>query len=137
VDSYSVLEEINKQAAKANRKISCLLQIHIAKEESKFGFSEEEVLALIESGSFRKFENIAIDGLMGMATFTSDASQVRNEFKGLKHFFEKLKSSTLPPIIKMQELSMGMSADYQIAIEEGSTMIRVGSAIFGERHYTT
>jgi PLP dependent protein len=137
VDSYSVLEEINKQAAKANRKISCLLQIHIAKEESKFGFSEEEVLTLIDSGAFEKFEDIAIEGLMGMATFTSDVTQVRSEFSRLKVFFERLKSSTLPPNIKMKELSIGMSADYQIAIEEGSTMIRVGSAIFGERHYTT
>jgi pyridoxal phosphate enzyme (YggS family) len=137
VDSYSVLEEINKQATKANRKISCLLQIHIAKEESKFGFSEAEVLTLIDSGAFKKLENIAIMGLMGMATFTSDTDQVRREFRGLKHFFDKLKSSILPDTIRMQELSMGMSADYQIAAEEGSTMIRVGSAIFGERHYTT
>jgi len=137
VDSYTVLEEINKQAAKANRKIPCLLQIHIAKEESKFGFSEEEVWALTNSESFRKFENITIEGLMGMATFTSDANQVRNEFRELKLYFEKLKSSILPPSIRMKELSMGMSADYQIAVEEGSTMIRVGSAIFGERHYTT
>jgi pyridoxal phosphate enzyme (YggS family) len=137
VDSYNVLEEINKQAAKVDRKISCLLQIHIAKEETKFGFSEEEVLTLIESVAFKKFENVSVEGLMGMATFTSDVNQIRSEFRELKHFFEKLKSSILPSTVKMEELSMGMSADYQIAIEEGSTMIRVGSAIFGERHYTT
>ncbi len=134
VDSYALLEEINKQAAKAKRKIACLLQIHIAKEESKFGFSEDEVLIFINSEAFNKFDNIAIVGLMGMATFTADTNQVRDEFRGLKHFFEKLKSLNRSPNIEMKELSMGMSADYQIAIEEGSTMIRVGSALFGERH---
>jgi len=134
VDSYAVLEEINKQAAKVRRKIACLLQIHIAKEESKFGFSEEEVLMFINSEAFNKFDNIVIAGLMGMATFTADMNQVRDEFRGLKHFFEKLKSLNRSANIEMKELSMGMSADYQIAIEEGSTMVRVGSALFGERH---
>jgi hypothetical protein len=134
VDSYNVLEEINKQAAKAGRKISCLLQIHIAEEESKFGFSEEEVLKLISSESLKSLKHIVVAGLMGMATFTNDTSQVRKEFKRLKSFFEKLKSTELPSNVAMKELSMGMSGDYQIAIEEGSTMVRVGSAIFGERH---
>jgi pyridoxal phosphate enzyme (YggS family) len=133
VDSYNVLEEINKQALKNNRTIPCLLQIHIAEEESKFGFSEQEVLDLIQSEGFKKLDHILIVGLMGMATFTTDAGQVRKEFKRLRFFFEQLKSMALPPNIIMKELSMGMSGDYKIALEEGSTMIRVGSAIFGER----
>jgi PLP dependent protein len=136
VDSPSLLEEINKQARKVNRKLSCLLQLHIAKEETKFGFSEEEVLDLLQSPSLKHWESINIEGLMGMATFTEHAEQVRSEFKGLKRFFEKLKSEKLPPQFQMKELSMGMSGDYKIAIEEGSTMVRVGSAIFGERIYS-
>jgi pyridoxal phosphate enzyme (YggS family) len=136
VDSPGLLEEINKQARKVNRKLSCLLQLHIAKEESKFGFSEEEVVDLLQSPSLKQWENINVEGLMGMATFTEDAAQVRSEFRGLKRFFEKLKSEKLPPQFQMKELSMGMSGDYKIAIEEGSTMVRVGSAIFGERIYS-
>jgi pyridoxal phosphate enzyme (YggS family) len=133
VDGYGVLEEINKQAVKVNRKISCLLQLHIAEEESKFGFSEEEVSNLLQSEQFKKLGHVHIEGLMGMATFTNNTSQVRKEFRRLKHFFEKIKSSPLPQNVVMNELSMGMSGDYKIAIEEGSTMVRVGSAIFGER----
>jgi pyridoxal phosphate enzyme (YggS family) len=133
VDSYNLLEEINKQAAKVKRTISCLLQIHIAEEESKFGFSEQEALDLVHAGSVKNLNHVTIVGLMGMATFTDDKNQVRKEFKGLKSFFEKLKSSNLPSNVLMKELSMGMSGDYQIALEEGSTMVRVGSAIFGER----
>lgn len=133
VDSYNLLEEINKQALKNNRTIPCLLQIHIAEEESKFGFSEQEVLDLIQSEGLKRLDHILIVGLMGMATFTSDTEQVRKEFKRLKSFFEQLKSMALPPNVMMKELSMGMSGDYKIALEEGSTMIRVGSAIFGER----
>ncbi len=133
VDSFNVLEEINKQGSKIDRTISCLLQIHIAEEESKFGFSEDEVLELLVSDALNNLNHIQIFGLMGMATFTDNLEQVRREFKTLKTFFEKLKSSSLPPKVKMQELSMGMSGDYKIAIEEGSTMVRVGSAIFGER----
>ena len=134
VDRYNLLEEINRQAAKINRKISCLLQIHIAEEENKFGFSEDEILGLIESDAFVKLEYISISGLMGMATFTSSMEQVRKEFKGLHNFFDRVKSLTLPANVVMNELSMGMSGDYQIAVEEGSTMVRIGSAIFGERH---
>jgi hypothetical protein len=134
VDSFSVLEEINKQAAKIGRTISCLLQVHIAEEGSKFGFSEMEVLNLVQSEALKNLTHILVVGLMGMATFTSDMRQVRNEFKRLKSFFEKLKSTELPSNVVMKELSMGMSGDYQIALEEGSTMVRVGSAIFGERH---
>lgn len=133
VDRYNVLEEINKQAAKANRTIPCLLQIHIAKEETKFGFSEDEVMNLLMSDEFKSLSNVSIEGVMGMATFTTDRDQVRNEFRALHDLFERLKSSTLPPNVIMRELSMGMSGDYEIALEEGSTMIRIGSAIFGER----
>jgi PLP dependent protein len=134
VDSFNVLEEINKQGSKIDRMISCLLQIHIAEEESKFGFSENEVLELLRSDALKKLNHVQIFGLMGMATFTNNLDQVRREFKTLKTFFEKLKNSALPAKVKMQELSMGMSGDYKIAIEEGSTMVRVGSAIFGERN---
>jgi pyridoxal phosphate enzyme (YggS family) len=133
VDSYNVLEEINKQAIKVNRTISCLLQIHIAAEESKFGFSEQEAFDLLHGDSIIKLDHVVIVGLMGMATFTDDKGQVRKEFKGLKIFFEKLKASNLPSNVLMKELSMGMSGDYLIALEEGSTMVRVGSDIFGER----
>ena len=136
VDRYNVLEEINKQAAKANRIIPCLLQIHIAKEETKFGFSEEEVMSLLISAEIKSLSNVLIEGIMGMATFTSDREQVRNEFRGLHGFFERLKSSQVPPNVILKEVSMGMSGDYQIAIEEGSTMVRIGSAIFGERPTT-
>jgi PLP dependent protein len=133
VDSVAVLEEINKQGNKADRTISCLLQIHIATEETKFGFSEQETFNLLEGDKVSKLTNVSITGLMGMATFTEDSTQVRNEFRGLKQLFEKLKASTLPKNVTMKDLSMGMSGDYKIAIEEGSTMVRVGSAIFGTR----
>jgi pyridoxal phosphate enzyme (YggS family) len=133
VDSYRLLEEINKQAARVNRIIPCLLQVHIAEEETKFGFSEVEVTQLLLSGEFALLQNIRIEGLMGMATLTQDLEQVRKEFRGLKKFFDHLKLQSLPLHVKMNELSMGMSSDYRIAAEEGSTMIRVGTAIFGER----
>src|SRR6187551_1208042 len=133
VDSARLLEEINKQAKKAGRTIPCLLQLHIAKEETKFGFSEDEVMELLQSTSFKNLQNIKIIGLMGMATFSDNPAQVRTEFRSLKIFFDILKKSSLPSGVQMTELSMGMSGDYQIAIEEGSTMVRVGSAIFGSR----
>jgi len=133
VDTYNLLQEINKQATKFSRTIPCLLQVHIAEEESKFGFSETEVSELLQAEDFKKLDHVHIVGLMGMATFTDNKDQVRKEFKGLKTFFDKLKLTTLPSNALMKELSMGMSSDYQIAVEEGSTMIRVGSAIFGER----
>jgi PLP dependent protein len=133
VDSFKLLEEINKQGGKANRVIPCLLQIHIAEEETKFGFSEEEIFELLKTGSFDQFNNIKVVGLMGMATFTDNNEQVRKEFRNLKSIFERLKSAVPPSQIEMKELSMGMSGDYKIAIEEGSTMVRVGSAIFGSR----
>ena len=133
VDSVKLLEEINKQAIRATRRVDCLLQVHIAEEESKFGFSAEEVIQFIQSAGGASLKNVRVSGLMGMATLTENTEQIRKEFKGLKILFEKIKSTTLPDNIEMKELSMGMSGDYKIAVEEGSTMIRVGSAIFGER----
>lgn len=137
VDSLKLLEEINKQALKANRTIQCLLQVHIAEEETKYGFSESEIQDLISSKAFSPFHNVRILGLMGMATFTDNKDQIRKEFRSLKILFEKLKVIDLPENVSMRELSMGMSGDYRIAAEEGSTMIRVGTAIFGERNYST
>ncbi len=131
VDSLKLLKEINKQAKKHNRIVDCLLQIHIAEEDTKFGLDETELKDLLDSETFGKLQNIKVVGLMGMATFTDDKNQIRREFKQLKAQFDKLKA-TLP---KIDTLSMGMSGDYLIAIEEGSTMIRIGSSIFGERNY--
>lgn len=133
VDSVRLLEEINKQALRSNRTIPCLLQVHIAEEETKFGFSPQEVLEFLQSGGTTPLMNIKICGLMGMATLTENTDQIRREFRELKKLFDTLKTSPLPNRAEMKELSMGMSGDYNIAIEEGSTMIRVGSAIFGER----
>jgi PLP dependent protein len=134
VDSARLLEEIDKQGRKAQRVISCLLQVHIAREETKFGFSEEEIMQLISSPRLSQWHNIKVAGLMGMATFTNDTAQVRAEFRTLRSIFDRLRAAVLPPSFKITELSMGMSGDYKIAMEEGSTMIRVGSAIFGERN---
>lgn len=125
VDSIKLLEEINKRAKNNNRVIRCLLQLHIAKESSKFGLNKEGILEILES----KFSNVSIVGLMGMATFTSDEKQIREEFKYLKGFYDELKEQH--PGFSI--LSMGMSGDYEIAIEEGSNMVRIGSSIFGSR----
>lgn len=133
VHSEKLAKEINKQARKNNRVISCLLQVHIAEEDSKSGFDENELLEFIESGRLESYENIEIHGLMGMATFTSDTDQIEQEFKGLQAIFEKIKTLDLPANIKMEELSMGMSSDWQLAIKYGSTMLRIGSALFGSR----
>ncbi|WP_370687410.1 YggS family pyridoxal phosphate-dependent enzyme [Fulvivirga maritima] len=135
VDTFKLLKEINKQGAKNERVISCLLQIHIAKEETKFGLSEEELLEIINSEEIKSLNNVKVVGLMGMATFTDNEDQVRKEFRYLKNLFDKTAGLALPENIEMQELSMGMSGDYELAIEEGSTLIRVGSAIFGARNY--
>ncbi len=133
VDSLKLLEEINKQGKKLNRKIPCLFQIFIANEETKFGFSEIEVLDLIDQyPSF--LTHIQINGLMGMASFTDNQDQIRKEFRELKQLFEKIKGKELPPTILMKYLSIGMSSDYKIAIEEGSTFVRLGTAIFGDRN---
>lgn len=133
VDSYKLLEEINKQAKKINRVVNCLLQVHIAKEESKFGFDETELMELIGSGKIASLDAIKIIGLMGMATFTENKAQVRNEFKSLKKLFEQVKIQGLPANMEMKELSMGMSQDYPLAVEEGSTLVRIGTALFGSR----
>ena len=126
VDSLKLLKEINKRAEQNNRIIDCLLQVHIATERSKFGFGREEVESALNQAE--EFKNIRITGLMGMATFTDDTQQVVDEFKSLKTIFDSIKNEHITT------LSMGMSGDYQLAIEQGSTMIRVGSAIFGHRN---
>jgi len=126
VDSLKLLKEINKRATQNNRIIDCLLQVHIASESTKFGFGITEVINAINEA--KQFTNIKIVGLMGMATFTDDTQQITQEFKSLKTVFERVKNEHI------STLSMGMSGDYQLAIEQGSTMIRVGSAIFGHRN---
>ncbi len=131
VDSFKLLNEINKQAKKHGRIIDCLLQIKIAEEDSKFGMSAEDASALFQSEDLLDLKNINVIGVMGMATFTDNKTQIENEFKFLKSTFEKFK--TLNP--KLLTISMGMSGDYQLAIDCGSTMIRVGSSIFGARNY--
>lgn len=135
VDTYKLLCEINKQAQKANRVIKCLLEIHIAKEESKYGFSFESCRQMLDTEDWKGLENVSICGVMGMATFTDDDAEIRNEFKSLHDFFTELKNSYFSNDDNFREISMGMSDDYPIAIEEGSTMIRVGSKIFGVRNY--
>jgi PLP dependent protein len=135
VDSLKLLEEIQKQALKNLRIINCLLQIHIAKEEHKFGFSEEELLELLSGDIFKSLTNVKVTGLMGMATYTENQDLIRGEFRYLKGIFDRVKATYRLPNLEMKELSMGMSDDYRIAMEEGSTMIRVGSKIFGPRIY--
>ena len=131
VDSQKLLEEINKQGNKANRVIPCLLQVHIASEDSKFGLKYDELLTLLETVNDYPF--VKVTGLMGMATLTEDESIIRKEFAHLKQYFDDLKSKKFSKNIEMKELSMGMSADYGIAVELGSTMVRVGTALFGDR----
>lgn len=133
VDSFKLLKEINKQGKKINRPINVLLQLHIAEEETKFGFDKKELEEMLSNPDFQKLTHVRILGLMGMATFTDDTDQVRKEFKSLKSYFEELKNRQLPEFVQMQEISMGMSGDYLTAQEEGSTMVRIGSAIFGGR----
>ncbi|MFM1946318.1 MAG: hypothetical protein RL207_601 [Bacteroidota bacterium] len=133
VDSLKLLVEINKQAEKNERIIDVLLQFHIAQEETKFGLSLEEAQELIESDAFQSFQNIRVVGIMGMASFVDDEQQVHHEFQTLKGIFDQLKATQFKENTFFNEISMGMSGDYQIAIEEGSTMIRVGSSIFGGR----
>lgn len=132
VDSWKLLKEIDKEANKKNHNVNVLFQIHIATEETKFGLSYEEAEAIFSNPELKDLTGITISGLMGMASLTEDEQQIRNEFRGLKNFFERyrqLQGSN----IKLQTLSMGMSSDYKLAIEEGSNMVRIGSAIFGER----
>ncbi|AWI25971.1 YggS family pyridoxal phosphate-dependent enzyme [Flavobacterium pallidum] len=132
VDSFKLLEEINKQAKKNNRVIDCLLQVHIAEEETKFGLDEPELETLLASESLKSLQNICIKGLMGMATFTENESQIRKEFSFLKSLFDKYSKFQILNS-KFSILSMGMSGDYKTAIECGSTMVRIGSSIFGGR----
>lgn len=135
VDSYKLLSEINKQAAKAGRIIPCLLQIHIAQEETKFGFSTDECRTMLEEGNWRQLKNVQIAGVMGMATNTEDEAQIKREFSTLSAFFQEVKETYFREVSSFKEISMGMSDDYPIAIEEGSTLIRIGSRIFGARNY--
>ena len=136
VDSMNLLKEINKQAEKNNRTIPCLLQMYIAQEESKFGLDEKEAVELLNDPILSTFNNIEIIGLMGMATFTENQAQIEQEFENLKRLFDSFKSQELGTEsgrVKWQEISMGMSGDYLLAAQSGSTMVRVGSAIFGPR----
>lgn len=136
VDSLKLLTEINKQAQKNDRTINCLLQVHIAQEEHKFGFDKSGLGEMLSSEAFKTLQNIKVVGLMGMATYTADQDQIRSEFKTLKNIFDNTKNKYSFPNLELREISMGMSDDYPIAIEEGSTMIRVGSKIFGARNYS-
>lgn len=136
VDSLKLLKEINREAKKNNRTIDCLLQFHIATEETKFGLDIDEAKQLLQSDEFQSFENIRICGVMGMATFTDNEETIRKEFRALKHIFDLLKQAFFSTEPYFKEISMGMSSDFPIAIEEGATMIRVGSLIFGERNYS-
>jgi len=135
VDSLKLLKEINKQALKNNRILNCLLQFHIASEETKFGLNIEEAKDILTSSTFSEFSNVQISGVMGMATYTNDLERIRSEFAALRKIFDHLKNEYFRHDIAFKEISMGMSNDYQIAIEEGSTMVRIGSSIFGPRNY--
>lgn len=132
VDSLRLLNEIDKQGRKIDRVIPCLLQVHIAQESTKFGLDAEEVEEILLTHGPDKWPFVRIDGLMGMASLTDNKEQIRQEFRGLKELFDELKANNLP----LNTLSMGMSGDYPIALEEGSTMVRIGSSIFGARNYT-
>ncbi len=135
VDSFKLANIINKEAAKNDRIINCLLQLHIAEEDSKFGFSIEEVINLLNSEEFKNMKNIRICGVMGMATYTDDIEQIRREFAGLKTNFSQIKERFFTGNECFKEVSMGMSGDYKLAVNEGSTIVRVGSSIFGDRNY--
>lgn len=135
VDSLKLLKVIDREAKLAGRVVSCLLQVHIAQEETKFGFSAEELIRDLNSEEFKSLTNITVAGLMGMATFTDNEEQVREEFKSLRKIFGLVKEEFFANDPSFKELSMGMSDDYPIAIEEGSTMVRIGSKIFGPRIY--
>ena len=134
VDSLKLAEAVNKEASKCNRKIRVLLQIHIAHEEQKFGFSYNEAEDFLKNGALHSMENLDISGLMGMATLTDDQTQIRNEFHQLHHFFQQIKNDYFSNSDSFNELSIGMSDDYPIAVGEGSTMIRIGSRLFGQRN---
>lgn len=135
VDSIKLLSMINKEAGKNDRIIDCLLQFHIADEDSKFGLSLEEAYHILESDEFKSFKNIRIVGVMGMATHTDNSEQISKEFNNLTHIFVNLKQSFFSDVDSFSEKSMGMSGDYKLAIQQGSSIVRVGSSIFGARNY--
>ena len=135
VDSIKLMQEINRQAGICRRKIRVLIEVHIAEEDSKHGFSPDECRSFFSNGTPAQFENIEVCGLMGMATFTDDEKQVRSEFGKLRSLFEEIKSMQETDSSIFKELSMGMSDDYKIAIDEGSSMVRIGTSIFGTREY--
>lgn len=135
VDSFKLLNEIEKQAAKVNRIIPCLLEIHIASEDSKYGFSKDDCRQMLEEGDWKRLKHVQLCGVMGMASLTDDEMQIRHEFDGLHSFFDEIKQRYFAQCPYFGEISMGMSHDYPLAIEAGSTLIRVGSKIFGERNY--
>jgi hypothetical protein len=135
VDSFKLLAEIDRQAAKAGRVIPCLLQIHLAQEETKFGFSLEECRAMLQAGEWRNLTHVRLDGVMGMASNVDDEAQIRREFHTLRSFFEEVRAQYFAGEAHFKEVSMGMSHDYPIALEEGATLVRIGSKIFGERVY--
>ncbi|MBQ9664888.1 MAG: YggS family pyridoxal phosphate-dependent enzyme [Bacteroidaceae bacterium] len=136
VDSAKLLKEINKQARKANRVVDVLLQLHVAAEETKFGFSPDEVVEMLDGGEWKELLNVRIVGLMAMATNTDDEGQIAGEFEQVRALFERLKEHYFSDKAEFKDISMGMSGDYLIAQEHGSTMVRVGSMIFGERDYS-
>jgi PLP dependent protein len=133
VDSFKLLQEIDKQAVKNHRIIKCLLQFHIAEEDTKFGFDTEGSLSMLENDAFKALKNVELCGVMGMATFTENKTQVKREFQHLKSIFDTLKSNYFINNAAFKDISMGMSDDYQLAMSEGSTMVRIGSLIFGKR----
>lgn len=135
VDRMKLLKEVNKQAAKLDKKIKCLLQFHIAREETKFGLDLEEAAEILDSDEYLRMQNIQIIGVMGMATFTEDKETLVNEFRSLKGIFRQLKNDYFAHEASFKEISMGMTGDYPLAIQEGSTNIRIGTAIFGPRNY--
>ena len=135
IDSFKLLAEVDKQAAKAGRTVNCLLQLHIAREETKFGFSFDECRQMLADGEWRQLQHVRLCGLMGMATNTDNVGQIREEFHSLSNFFREVKSAWFAGDDAFRELSMGMSHDYHEAITEGSTLVRIGSKIFGERIY--
>jgi pyridoxal phosphate enzyme (YggS family) len=135
VDSLKLLIEIDRQAEKLGRTINCLLEFHIAEEATKFGLDIADASKIIESPEFRDLKNITVCGVMGMATFTEDIEQIHREFSHLREIFDYLKKEYFSNNSHFKEISMGMSGDYKLAIEEGSTMVRIGSAIFGDRNY--
>lgn len=135
IDSFKLLQEVNRQAEKNGRTVGCLLQFHIAEEETKFGFSLDECQQMLQSPEFGEMKNVDLRGVMGMASFTDNVEQVRHEFQTLHTIFTTLKERYFVSQPSFKELSMGMTGDYRIAVEEGSTMVRVGSALFGARDY--